>query len=232
MKWRLLGVVLVISYNAWLLWRPLNGHPEILHGFLSELAARDQPHALVFRTGDLITAVISGAGAVRMLIMVRIWPPTHRWWTVAGAGLALFAASTFYDALFAMDCASSRDPACRAAQDAGALSITHYLHSATSVGAQVGLAGSMIATVLALRREADRRRLTGRLVAALTLVEISSLLAMAIVILGRIPAVGYAQAVMISTASLFLAAVVWGLIGPPAGAASPPPTSSTAPSQR
>ena len=48
----------MLTYNTWLLWRPLNGHARIFNGYLSELSASDQPHNFFFRGGDLITALI------------------------------------------------------------------------------------------------------------------------------------------------------------------------------
>lgn len=53
----------LLIYNSWVLWRPLNGHPGVLDGYLSELAAPDQPHHLLFRAGDLLTALVGLAPA-------------------------------------------------------------------------------------------------------------------------------------------------------------------------
>ena len=69
--WPSLSVLTVFTYNTWMLWKPLNGNAEIFNGYLSELSASDQPHNLVFRAGDLITAIIVLAMGIRALWLWR-----------------------------------------------------------------------------------------------------------------------------------------------------------------
>ena len=56
--WPVLGVATLLTYNTWVLWKPVNGNAGIFDGYLSELSASDQPHNFFFRGGDLITAAI------------------------------------------------------------------------------------------------------------------------------------------------------------------------------
>lgn len=65
--WPLVSVAVLVTYNSWMWWRPLNGNASILNGFLSELAASNQPNALFFRLGDAVTAVIVGVVGVQAL---------------------------------------------------------------------------------------------------------------------------------------------------------------------
>ena len=92
--WPSLSVLTVFTYNTWMLWKPLNGNAEIFNGYLSELSASDQPHNLVFRAGDLITAIIVLAMGTRALWLWRrrnalaelgSGTRSGRWWAVASA---------------------------------------------------------------------------------------------------------------------------------------------------
>ena len=147
--WPVLGVIAMITYNTWVLWIPVNGHPHILDGYLSELSASDQPNDLFFRGGDLITALIVGALGIRAVLVWR-----HRarraWWLVSAWALIAFAVATFFDAFFAMDCSPTLSDACRIAEETGQLSTIHYAHTYTSVIAQTGVVTSILAAYIAL----------------------------------------------------------------------------------
>src|SRR3954452_15269379 len=150
--WPGLSVLTLLTYNTWVLWKPLNGHRAIFSGYLSEFSASDQPHSFFFRGGDLITAIIVLGLAVRALVLWRrryreaedgrIARPS-RWWAVAAVFLLLFGVATFFDAFFAMDCSPSVSEQCRLAEEAGTLSAVHYAHTFTSAGAQIGIVASM-----------------------------------------------------------------------------------------
>lgn len=222
--WPSLGALTVLTYNTWVLWKPLNGHRAIFDGYLSELSAADQPHALFFRGGDLITALIVAALGIRALILWRRrvhWAasvgtaPPGRWWAVASAALLLFGVATFFDALFPMDCSPTLSASCRVLEETGQLSRGHDAHTVASVGAQVGIVVSMIATSIALVRSPCPQPRRRRVVLAITVVEVVALTAMMVMLVLGLPGLGYAQAVMVVMASGWFAAVGFRLVGDP-----------------
>lgn len=218
MGWRLIAVVVLISYNTWVWIAPVNGHVEIMNGYLSELAASDQPNDLFFRFGDALTAVLVMIIAV---VALRRWsasaqvlgaPRTaQRWWRVAAIFLIVFAVSTGMDSITSMDCSPTLSAACEAAEEAGTLSWAHYLHTFTSIGAQIGICGSMIAAAVAERsRYVVARRVQLYVVAAF---ETVALLMMMIMLAADLPGLGYPQAVMVLLASVWFAIAAASLSG-------------------
>ncbi len=213
--WAMLGGLVLLTYNTWLFWEPMNGHLAIFDGYLSEFSASDQPHNFFFRGGDLVTAVIVISMGVAALWR---WPASYRhrprWHALSAIMLALFGVSTFFDAFFSMDCSPSLSEACRVAEAAGQLSTIHYAHDFTSVGAQIGICGSMIAMCVAMFRNS----LDGTLrVVMITITAVESLalvVMMAMLLLGA-PGLGYPQAVMVAVASIWFCVVGWRLAAPP-----------------
>ena len=206
--WLVLAVVVFCSYNSWVFWRPLNGHDEILLGYLSELSASDQPNDLFFR-GDLISAVIALTLATGWLLHRRRDLHQH-WRVVASYALVLFGVSTFFDAFFAMDCSPTLSAVCARWERTGQLSTIHYLHTGTSVGAQLGITVSLAAGTIALAKARTRRRGTLILVAALAAIEILALVVMMGMLADGIPGIGYPQAVMVAVAASWCALVAVG----------------------
>ena len=66
--------------------------------------------------------------------------------------------ATFFDAFFAMDCSPTLSASCKVLEETGQLSTVHYAHTFTSVGAQVGIVASMIATYIAMVRSPRQSR--------------------------------------------------------------------------
>lgn len=233
--WPSLSVLTLLTYNTWLLWQPMNGQRAIFQGYLSELSASDQRHSFFFRGGDLITAVIVAALGLRAIALWRghhraadrgARPRPGRWWPVAWASLLIFALATFFDAFFAMDCSPTLSPQCRVAEEAGRLSAVHYAHTFTSVGAQVGIVASLVATYVAMVRSSRQTRIRRRIVLGLASVEVGALAVMLVLLVLDRPGLGYPQAVMVVIASLWFAAVGFRLVGEDVvdpGPASPPP---------
>ena len=226
--WPGLSVLTLVSYNTWVLWRPVNGHRAIFNGYLSEFSASDQPHSFFFRGGDLITAVIVlGLGLRALMLWSRRrrraaagpGPMPGRWWAVASVFLLVFGVSTFLDAFFAMDCSPSLSERCRLAEEAGRLSWAHYTHTYTSVGAQTGIVASMVATFIAMCRSRQQPSGRRRFVLVVSVVEVVSLLVMMGMLVADAPGLGYPQAVMVSSASLWFAAIGFRLIGEEADSA-------------
>ncbi len=221
------GVATLLTYNTWLGWRPLNGHPEIFEGYLSEFSAADQPHDLVFRGGDLLTALLVALVSLhaRARWRDRDRSATSSWEALAWAGLLLFAVATVLDAFCVLDCSPSLSDACRVAEEQGRLSLIHYAHTWTSVGAQTGVTTSMVAGWLGLTRrpgathEKPARR---RLALGLAVAEVVALVVMMAVLALGLPGLGYPQAVMVVVASLWFAAVGLGLLDAPSSRSQVP----------
>ncbi|SDT16738.1 DUF998 domain-containing protein [Microlunatus soli] len=165
--WSVIAVLILVSYNTRIWWQPLNGDPAILRGYLSELAAADQPHHLFFRAGDLVAAVLILVTAVTGLARVGRGV-ARRWWAAAYAGLTLLAASIAAGAIFPMDCSPSLDRSCAVAEHAGAVTPAHDLHTLAGVGVEIGLLGALVAGSVALRR-VGRPRLSWLLVAMIVI---------------------------------------------------------------
>jgi hypothetical protein len=220
--WPSLSVLTLLTYNTWVLWRPMNGHQQIFNGYLSEFSASDQPHSFFFRGGDLITAVIVAALGIRAVLLWRTHrraartgrrPGPGRWWLVVALALLVFGVATFFDAFFAMDCSPSVSEQCRVLEESGQLSAVHYAHTYTSVGAQAGIVASMIATFIAMMRSTQQTRARRLVVLVICVVEVVALTVMMTMLILQAPGLGYPQAVMVAVASLWFAAVGFRLVG-------------------
>lgn len=229
--WPVLGSLTVLTYNTWVLWR-VNGHVQIFNGYLSEFSASDQPHSFFFRGGDLMTAVLVLVLVLRARHLTHVRGVLGRWEVLAWLGLLLFGVSTFLDAFFSMDCSPTLSDACRVAEETGRLSLIHYAHTWTSVGAQTGIVTSMVAAYLALRLHSPglapphpgRGPRVRRLVLVLAVVEVVALVVMMALLVAAAPGLGYPQAVMVLAASFWFAAVGFDLLGP--GPGDPAPASA------
>jgi len=206
--WPMLGVLTVLTYNTWALWSPTNGDPRILNGYLSELSASDQPHNLFFRGGDMVTALIVGALGLRaLLIWPRLSAVRRRWWVVAATGLILFALTTFLDSFLSMDCSPTLSNQCKVLEEGGQLSAVHYAHTFTSVGAQIGIVGSMVAAYIAMRRTHVGGASWRRALLLVCLVEMGALTVMMGMLAVGALGLGFPQAVMVVVSSVWFAAV-------------------------
>lgn len=204
------GLATVLTYNTWLAAQPLFEHGEVFAGYLSELSAADQPHDLFFRVGDMLTGLLVAVLALSVHTATRRRPggtAGRRWRRLVAVGLLVFSIATILDAVFVLDCAPSHDVACHAAERQVQLSASHYIHEATSVSAQLGATGSLVAGIMALR--------SGRwfvVVVGLGVVHVIALAVMVIMLgLGQ-PGMGYLQAVTVATASLWFSAVGLGVL--------------------
>ena len=210
--WPVLGVATLLTYNTWVLWKPVNGNAGIFDGYLSELSASDQPHNFFFRGGDLITAAILLVLGSRALVLWRRHRPVRpRWWLVAAAALVLFGLSTFFDAFFAMDCSPTLSELCKVAEETGRLSTIHYAHTYTSVGAQIGIVASMVAAWIAMQRSLAGSVRVRRTLLAVCVIEVVALSVMMAMLAAGVPGLGYPQAVMVLMASIWFAGAGFGL---------------------
>jgi len=206
-----------------LLWQPANGRAAIFDGYLSEFSASDQPHNLLFRGGDLLTALIVLALGSRAALL---WTEQRRqaaaadrrlpsqWWLAAWLGLLVFGVSTLLDSFLAMDCSPTLSQTCRVAEQSGRLSLVHYLHTYTSIGAETGIVTAMVAASVALSRAghcSGRLRTVRRLVLGVAAVHVVALAAMMTLLTAGLPGLGYPQVVMVVVASVGFAVVGFGL---------------------
>lgn len=141
------GLVAVasITYSSWLLQGWLNPDLSFFNAFSSELAAVGQPFAWLFRTGDLVTALLIAAVA-------------YLWWRLRAVGkfipiaLGVFSAATIVDVLSPMQCAPTLSTACRVAELNNELGISHTIHALSSIGANGALIAMLVWALLFYRR--------------------------------------------------------------------------------
>ncbi|SDM19831.1 DUF998 domain-containing protein [Allokutzneria albata] len=122
---RWLILIGTVVYSAWLLEFVLPDDLSLVHSYVSEHMAGDQPYRFLFRTTDVIAGLLFVAAAV------SLWP--RRSARLVGAGLAVFGGVTVLDALVSMDCSPSIDRACRQREIDNTVSLSHEIHQASSV---------------------------------------------------------------------------------------------------
>lgn len=125
-------VVAAVFYSAWIPGQFATPGVDKTHGYLSELAARNQSWSVLFR----LTDALAGAAC---LIGVALVPRVVREWA-GWLGMAVFGLFTIGDSVFPLDCAALSDSRC----EQGSLSFSHYAHTATSILAVTGALVSMV----------------------------------------------------------------------------------------
>lgn len=145
---RCLGAAVIVCYNSWVL-AFLGPHSRPLAGYTSELAADDQPAAWVFRTGDLVAAVlmlvIAGRGALGWRRHLGRWTGT------VVLAVALAGIATVADVIWTMPCSPTFGSACSAAEGTAPLRAEFLAHSLTSSVVTIAVLVSMSAAALAGR---------------------------------------------------------------------------------
>lgn len=132
------------------------------HGYLSELAAREQETSLLFRATDSIAGILfiivgilflsfqrdisadagramastksGGAGHSKIAGIIRYL----RQWPLVSVGLIIAGIATILDAIFPLDCAETLTE-CASRVEAGEVSISHNIHAVTSSLAGTGI---------------------------------------------------------------------------------------------
>ena len=104
---------------------------------------------------------------------------------VASVGLLIFGVATFFDAFFAMDCSPTLSASCKVLEETGQLSAAHYAHTFTSVGAQIGIVASMVATYIAMVRSPRQSRTRRRVVLIISAFEVVALTVMMVMLAAR-----------------------------------------------
>ncbi|MFI6812576.1 alpha/beta fold hydrolase [Nonomuraea sp. NPDC050328] len=173
-----------VLYSAWIPGEFTTPALDRMHGYLSELAARDQPWSGLFQLAD------AGAG-LACLAGVALVPRIPREW-LGWLGLAAFGLFTVGGALLPLDCASVSDPAC----ERGQRSLAHHLHAVTSALSVAGVTVSMVLL---------SRTVLAWVITAASLAATS--LALASMVLGNLAGLAQrAQLVLIALWLLYLAA--------------------------
>lgn len=117
-------IVAAVLYSAWVTGQFTTPAVDRTNGYVSELAARDQPWTRVFRVSDVLSGLVC-LGAVAVV------PRVAREWA-GWLALAAFALLTVASGLFPLDCAALSDPTC---VDGGLSHQVHLLVGALAVAA-------------------------------------------------------------------------------------------------
>lgn len=147
-RW-LLAVGVLVSYNSWLAAPLLNPNPQALAGYLSELAATNQPYHWFFRAGDALTALLVALIARLVWRCGDAWLGRAKRWLVGA--LALVSAATLTDIIFALRCTPTFDAACKAAERANPFELNTLVHATASSLVGLGLLGTFAAVWFARR---------------------------------------------------------------------------------
>ena len=197
---RLVGWATVVAggvYSAFLVTPLLGTRLDPGRSYVSELAALDQPHALVFRTVDAVVGLVVVVAAWHLVRRPGV--RAVRW---AGAALGLFGVATLLDVAAPMTCAPSADAACAAAE-ASRTALAFGVHEVTSVAANGAaiVAAVLLAVARSRGRTADQPAspLEGAMLVGLPLVAVPGLLVVLeeTVGLGLDGVVGYVQRVQV-----------------------------------
>lgn len=152
LRWvAVVGAVLgAVLYSNWLLecvFTRTLPDPDL---YISELAAADQPYGEWFRACDLAAAVVLLVATTAALIVVGGTQWTRRGWFALG----VFAVATALDStVWRLVCAPSSDAACKARESSNAVPIGHQLHWLSSGVVLAAALASLLAFVVADRRE-------------------------------------------------------------------------------
>ncbi|MGW0803114.1 alpha/beta fold hydrolase [Nonomuraea sp. NPDC002799] len=110
-------IVAAVLGSAWITGQFTTPAVDRTDGYVSELAARDQPWTRLFRVSDTLSGLACALGVALAPRVVREWP--------GWLALAAFGALTVVTALVPLDCAALSDPACAGR----ALSAGHHVHA-------------------------------------------------------------------------------------------------------
>lgn len=199
-------------YTIWPLGLLVNPGFDFPDGYLSELSAADQPFSWLFRTGDGLVGVLT------VVLGVALMRLPGRWWRVVAVSAVVFGVATVCDSLAPLDCAVSTDATCAAREAAGQVSLSHWIHTVTSVLANAAAVTGILATAVAVRTfvspaAAGSSPLVSaglaRILVALAVTESgATILTLVFVGLGG-PGLGISQSVAVLGISVWLAALGW-----------------------
>ena len=155
----LLAAGVLLSYDSWVLLF-LSPYPFPLTGYVSELAAADQPYSWLFRSGDAL------AGSLMVLIAilgVRGWRPRFgRAAMPLAVAIGVAGLATIGDSIAALPCTQTFDPVCYAEYTANPLRPDFLLHAIAYSIVAIGAMASLVIAVIALRRRGSLGTAYGR----------------------------------------------------------------------
>ncbi|APE17099.1 hypothetical protein BOH72_19455 [Mycobacterium sp. WY10] len=144
-------IVGAVLYGSWIVTMFVDFGSAQANDYVSELIATDQPLSGLLRAADFATAAVIGFGVIVSVVGGRVRGRTG---ALAWATLAVFAIATALDSAWAMSCAPHADPACAAREAAGAVPLSHQLHTVSSV---IAVAAALISLTVFLRLDAEER---------------------------------------------------------------------------
>ncbi|MQY04246.1 DUF998 domain-containing protein [Actinomadura macrotermitis] len=205
-----LALAAAVAYGTFPLEHLLSPALDSVNGYVSELAALDQPHHLLYGGGDLLAGALSVVVAVVALATLR-----RRRLAVAGwVLLALFGCSAVGDAVFPMSCAPNHETWCALRDLSDQVPLAQrVLHPCTTGGVIVFGLAALATLTLAARRYGWWPALA-RWGWPLTAAESAAAVAtLATMVAGRWP--GVAERVQIGVLCLGLLAIAWALYAEP-----------------
>lgn len=119
-------VAAALLYSAWIPFQFATPGADAVHGYVSELAARDQPWSGSLRLTDALSGLACLLGTALTPRVAAEWP--------GRLALASFGLFTVADSAFPLDCACTR----------AAYPLSHHLHSVTSTLATGAVLASMV----------------------------------------------------------------------------------------
>ena len=125
-------IVAAVLYSAWITGQFTTPAVDRTHGYVSELAARDQPWSRLFRTSDTLSGLACLTGVAVVPRLAREWAG---WLALAAFGLLTIAGGAF-----PLDCAALSAPACAG----GPLTPSHHLHVAAGLLATAAVLAAMV----------------------------------------------------------------------------------------
>ncbi len=143
-------IAAAVLYCAWITGQFTTPAVDRAHGYVGELAARDQPWTRLFRVSDVLSGLACLAGVAMVPRVQREWPG---WLALAAFGLLTIAGG-----VFPLDCAVLSAPAC----GLGSRSFPHHVHVVTGMLATAAVLAAMV--LLSIRW----RTLTAWLITGLT----------------------------------------------------------------
>jgi hypothetical protein len=131
----ILLAVAAVAYSAWLLVFFLPTGLSLVHAYVSELSADDQPYRWLFRATDAV------AGLALLASVPVLWRVLPDGWStrLLVLGLVTFGLSVLAGAVFSLDCASSLSAQCRRHESSGPVSVADTMHVVSSVASDCGI---------------------------------------------------------------------------------------------
>lgn len=182
-----------VLYGSWIITMFVDSGPAQASDYVSELIAVDQPLSGILRAADFATAAVIGFGVIVRVVGGRVRGGMA---ALAWAALAMFAVATALDSAWAMSCAPHVDPACAAREAAGAVPLSHQLHTVSSV---IAVAAALISLIAFLRVDSAEhigrwvRRFGLWVLAGLALTTVSTVVSVFLASSDRGGALGMAQ---------------------------------------